>query len=125
MRYPVRGRCPVCSGMMYVTEQKCVSCEATLRGEFYLGEFSHLGRDSADFVRTFLRCRGNLKEVERELGVSYPTVRTRLDRVLVELGYAPETDDEERRLDVLEQVERGEMSAHEAIKILSKPEGGD
>jgi hypothetical protein len=68
-------------------------------------------------MQVFLRCRGSLKDVERELGISYPTVRNRLDQVLQALGLAaaPGTD---RRSEILLALESGEMSPQEAVERL-------
>nr|HPO60929.1 DUF2089 family protein [Exilispira sp.] len=72
------------------------------------------------FVKTFIRNRGNIKEVEKELGISYPTVRNKLDEVIEALGYTIEQKDDYqvKRKDVLARLERGEITSEEAIKML-------
>lgn len=86
--------------------------------------------EQRDFVATFIKCRGNIKEVERELGISYPTVRGRLDAVIEALGFPLERDREDeaqiagRRKEILDSLAKGELSADEAVKILkSRKEG--
>ena len=108
--------CPACSGRMRVVRLECTDCGTAVEGRFEAGQLGTLPLKQQDFVLTFLRCRGNIKEVERELGISYPTVRGRLDEVLRTLGLPAEP-----RADVgatLEQVERGELSVDEAVRRL-------
>lgn len=76
-------------------------------------------------MEVFIRCRGNIKEVEKELGISYPTVRARLDNVIAALGYNPEKSPREQqpdnRSDLLRAIEQGELSPQEALQQLKKP----
>src|SRR4051812_20347244 len=118
---PKRNRlvtqCPVCNGRLHVTHLRCAECATELSGEFAPNEFARLAPDKLDFLRTFLSCRGNLKEVEGALGISYPTVRARLDGVLGALGYSGAeltAPSEEDKAAVLEALERGELSLEEA-----------
>ena len=82
--------------------------------------------EQRDFVATFITCRGNIKEVERELGISYPTVRGRLDTVIQALGFPIERDREDeaevagRRKEILDSLSKGELSADEAVKLLKQ-----
>jgi hypothetical protein len=114
--------CPVCAGQLFVTHLRCNDCSTELSGEFLANEFARLPQDKLDFLRTFLACRGNLKEVEAELSISYPTVRGRLDQLLTALdleGHAdPDEDDDSQ--DVLDALSRGELSVEEAEKRLKK-----
>jgi hypothetical protein len=71
------------------------------------------------FLELFLRCRGNLRDVERTLGLSYPTVRARLDVLLASLGYgAAPTESANQRREILAALEAGDMTAEEAIAAL-------
>jgi len=115
--------CPVCSGQLRVTHLKCSECGTELSGEFVANEFARLPAEKLDFLRTFLACRGNLKEVEAALNISYPTVRGRLDQLLgaLELSAAEVEDQrEDDRAGVLEALERGELSVEEAEKRLRR-----
>ena len=119
------GSCPFCGGALEVTSFACTACEATATGRFTLHNLFTLDAGQADFVAAFLRNRGNIKEVERELGVSYPTVRARLDGVIRALGFAADDDGaaEEaraRRAELLAAVERGEMTAAAAAAALKR-----
>jgi len=80
--------CPICAGELAVTRLHCRACGTTLEGDFTVGRFARLGREQFSMLESFLRSRGNLKEMERELGVSYPTVRARVDALLRALGLA-------------------------------------
>ncbi|MEZ5338659.1 MAG: DUF2089 domain-containing protein [bacterium] len=120
------SECPVCSGQLSVTHLRCNECDTELNGVFMANEFARLPQDKLEFLRTFLSCRGNLKEVESVLNISYPTVRGRLDQLLASLGmdggaYAGEAaaaaadeDDHESREEILAALERGELTVEEA-----------
>jgi hypothetical protein len=86
MPHDAIATCPICSGELAVTRLHCRSCGTTLEGDFNVGRFARLSRDQFALLESFLRSRGNLKEMERELGISYPTVRARVDSLLRALG---------------------------------------
>ncbi len=94
MPHDAIATCPICSGELAVTRLHCGDCGTTLEGEFTVGRFARLPREQFGLLESFLRSRGNLKDLERELGVSYPTVRARIDQLLRVLGLAdgPATD---------------------------------
>ena len=74
-------KCPACGGQLIITECQCSQCKLQMRGEFRLGRFLNLSDDELTFIEVFLSARGNLSEVERILGVSYPTIRNKLDEI--------------------------------------------
>ena len=88
MPHDVISICPVCANDLSVTRLHCASCGTTLDGDFAVGRFGRLGRDQLALLESFLRSRGNLREMERELGLSYPTVRARVDGLVRALGLA-------------------------------------
>lgn len=88
MPHDAIATCPICSGELAVTRLHCRSCGTTLEGDFSVGRFARLTREQFALLESFLRSRGNLKEMERELGISYPTVRARVDSLLRALGLA-------------------------------------
>lgn len=101
-----------------VTELTFVHSDVTVKGHFELNEFATLNPESLEFLRLYIKVRGNLKEVERILGISYPTVRARFEGMLRDLGYEPvEPDPSELALDLLE---RGEITPEEALRRLKK-----
>ena len=141
MVHDVIATCPVCTDELTITRLHCRSCGTALEGEFGVGRFGRLDRDQMRLLESFLRSRGNLKEMERELGISYPTVRARVDSLVRALDLAdgapadladepgamtadklptPPASDvgaEERRT-ILERLARKEISADEAAAAL-------
>lgn len=115
----VISRCPVCSGELTVVRLKCDSCETVIENRFKLSKFDYLSDEDLFFTETFIKCRGNIKEVEKELKISYPTVRSKLDAVIKKLGYEARPDEESvKREALLKALERGEITAEEAIAQL-------
>jgi hypothetical protein len=115
----IPNKCPSCSGRVVVTELCCSDCKTTIKGSFELPQFAALAPEDENFLRVFLAARGNIKEVERQLGISYPTVKARLEAVLNRLGLGSlQAEARKRRLSVVERLERGEITAQEAIGLL-------
>ncbi len=119
------GTCPVCGHKLEIKRLHCRHCDTALEGSFLTCRFCQLNKEQREFVEIFIKSRGNIKEVEREMGISYPTVRNRLDGVITALGYKIEPQPEEekvntKRKEILDAVSRGEMSAQEALKLLKK-----
>ncbi len=118
MKREVLGRCPICESETTITEIYCKNCETTIRGNFELCKFCKLDEEQKYFVEVFIKNRGNIKEIEKELGISYPTVRNKLDGVISSLGYKlekPATNQKE----ILEKLSKGEISKEEALKLLN------
>ena len=116
MRKPL-SNCPICGGQLEPVKLKCISCDLTLEGKLPTSRLALLSSDQQQFVEVFLVSRGNIKEVEKELGISYPTVRKKLDEVIQALGHAPETERMNRE-EILDAIDRGEISAKEGIALL-------
>ncbi len=119
--YPVPTQCPVCHDELLVTHLACRNCGTELEGRFSLGRLLQLSTEQLYFVEVFVRCEGKINRVQEELGLSYPTVRSRLEEVIRALGYEvgeerPEA--EERRQHVLGRLARGEISSTEALQLL-------
>jgi hypothetical protein len=128
MPHDVISTCPVCSKELAVTRLHCRSCGTTLEGDFSVGRFGRLSRDQLALLESFLRSRGNLRDMERELGISYPTVRSRVEALVRSLGFGPRGDDAdedvaaeapaapaaESRQAILERLARHEIGAEEA-----------
>ena len=115
-------QCPVCDLPLSIAELRCRGCGTALRGEFTLSRcsFCNLPPEQLKFLELFLRCRGNLRELERTLGLSYPTVRARLDSLLASLGYTAEESEDlaDQRREILEALEAGSLTPDEAIAQL-------
>jgi hypothetical protein len=142
MPHDAIATCPICGGELAVTRLHCRSCATTLEGDFNVGRFARLSREQFALLESFLRSKGNLKEMERELGISYPTVRARVEALLRALGLADDAaldgEPEERapgpapaldgataapdlaaaRRDVLERLARREIDAASAAAVL-------
>lgn len=115
----ITNKCPSCSGRLVVTELCCSDCKTTIKGSFELPQFATLSPEDENFLRIFLAARGNIKEVERQLNISYPTVKARLDAMLNRLGLGSlQAEAKRRRLEIVERLERGEIPAQEAIALL-------
>ena len=132
----VISTCPVCEGELLITRLHCRNCGTALEGEFGVGRFGRLSREQLALLESFLRARGNLKEMERELGISYPTVRGRVDALVRSLGLGDgppvpgsEADESEpelttditaaaQRRAILERLSRGEIDATAAASAL-------
>jgi hypothetical protein len=121
------GTCPVCEDEMRVVRLRCRGCNSALDGDFELSRFLRLTPEQLFFAETFMRCRGKIKDVEEELGISYPTVVARLDEVIGALGFETERDDEELRegrRQILDDLSEGRIDAAEAAKRLRELQGG-
>lgn len=114
------GACPSCDSPMVVRRLECPTCGVGVDGRFDAGPLARLSREQLSFVETFLRARGKIKDVEEELGISYPTVVARLNDVLVTLGFEAGEDprEAERRQRILDELAAGRLSAAEAAEQL-------
>jgi hypothetical protein len=121
MAVPRVPACPVCGGHLEVVRLSCPACDIRVEGRFASSPFTALSAEQVDFVRVFLAARGNIKLVERQLGISYPTVRSRLQAVQQAMGLKDLSSAEEARpntVDVLNKLAAGELSVDEAIDSL-------
>ncbi len=111
--------CPVCSARLAMTRLSCPSCDTELSGAFTSCEFCVLTDEEREVLRVFLASRGNMKDLERHLGVSYPTARARFDALLAKLGIERTASPAApSRVELMEQVARGEIDIDEAMKRL-------
>ena len=122
------AQCPVCGERMLVTKLRCSHCGTELSGEFAPCRFCRLEEKHLQFVETFLRCRGSIKEVERALGVSYPTVKNMLDAALTALGLDEKPElralrEKEERAEILQRLSDGEIGVDTAIEALHQLKG--
>ncbi|HLU22855.1 MAG TPA: DUF2089 domain-containing protein [Bacillaceae bacterium] len=117
MGYPLITNCPVCSKTLKITKLQCSHCQTTIENDFELSKFAALNQEQLYFIEVFLKSRGNIKEVEKELGVSYPTVRGKLNDIISALGYKERKADTEER-SVISMLEKGEISVDEALNLL-------
>lgn len=117
-------QCPSCGGELEITRVNCTQCETIVSGRYQPCRFCKLPPESVHFLEAFVKSRGNVKEMERELGISYWTIRTRINELIAELGFEVEQEQEDeakaQRRAILEKVDRGEISAGEAAELLAK-----
>jgi len=111
--------CPVCSERLALTRLTCPACSTELSGGFDTCEFCVLSNEDREVLRVFLASRGNMKELERHLGVSYPTARARFDSLLAKIGIERPAAPAPSRLELMEQVARGEIDVDEALSRLN------
>jgi hypothetical protein len=135
MPHDVISTCPVCAGELAVTRLHCRQCGTTLEGEFSVGRFGRLTKEQLTLLESFLRSRGNLRDMERELGISYPTVRGRVEALVRALGFGPRDGSDEAdedaaaattaaadiaaaRHQILERLSKGDIGAEEAATAI-------
>ncbi|NLG48707.1 MAG: DUF2089 domain-containing protein [Chloroflexi bacterium] len=121
----VLEHCPNCGGELEITRLNCKSCETVILARYEPCPFCKLSPESTRFVQAFVKTRGNLKEMERDLGQSYWTLRAKLNEVIQELGFQVEPVHEEEELaalrrQILDQLERGEIDPAEAAEQLNQ-----
>ena len=117
--------CPSCKGVLTPTVLSCAHCDIRVEGPFQLNEFATLPAEDLHFVRIFIRCEGRIRDMEPALGLSYPTIRSRLtdlknklsgeQKATVETKPEPSSTEE-----VLGRLEKGEISFEEAMKLIKK-----
>lgn len=127
----VIGKCPICGQDLDVTDLQCPSCHTHISGRFDLCKFCKLSNEQRAFAEIFIKNRGNIREVERELGISYPTVRGRLESLIRALGY-PVSEEPEiqsgpsrqaQKKEILDRLARGEITASEAARMIRNLSG--
>ena len=136
---PVLTTCPVCKHELKVAKLHCDDCGTTIEGSFHLSKFNYLETEKLYFIEIFVKNRGNIKAIEKELNISYPTVKKMLDEVIAGLGYSV-TDDEDPfakeekpkaeaestkkekdlKQSILDKIEKGQMKVEEALEALKK-----
>ena len=121
--YPVPTECPICRDDLLVTRMVCRNCGTALEGRFAMGRLFQLTPEQLHFVEVFLRCEGKINRVQRELGLSYPTVRSRLGEIIRALGYEvreKQNEDDERRQEILQRLAHKEIPSEEALRLLQE-----
>jgi hypothetical protein len=119
-------QCPACGTTLLVTRLTCPSCATEVTGSFPMDLFSRLSAHDFDFVVLFLKTKGNIKEMERALGISYWTIRSKLGEIVEQLGLessgpAPEGEQvADRRQEILEQLNSGQITVQEAAARLEQ-----
>ena len=126
-RRKVLESCPTCGEGLAITKLQCQSCDTTIQSHYEPCRFCRLSPESLHLIELFVKSRGNVKEMERELGLSYPTVRAHLDAAIRELGFDTTTaptegvvDKKDQRREILARLEEGQIDAGEAAELLAQ-----
>jgi hypothetical protein len=114
--------CPVCQAQLTATRLHCRNCDTSIEGHFELGRLGRLDEDQLSFIETFIRCEGKLSRMEKEVGLSYPTLRSRLTEAIEAMGFEvgpeePSLSDEERH-QILDDLASGRVTSEEAMNML-------
>ncbi len=119
---PMLTSCPVCEEQLSITKLHCRNCDTLIEGHFDVGRLGRLSGEQLAFVETFIRCEGKLNRVERELGMSYPTLRARLTEIIRRMGFDVGPEDEgmsvEERHSILDDLAKGKISSEDAMRKL-------
>ena len=118
MKKKLLGKCPVCEGNIIVSELKCMDCETKIQGEFPLSKFDYLDENLQDFALVFIKNAGNIKAIEKELNISYPTVKKTLDDLITSLGFSKVYEEPKTRENILNLLKEGEITFDEAEELL-------
>jgi hypothetical protein len=114
--------CPVCGERLTVARLHCRACSTSIEGQFDAGPLGRLTVEQVAFVETFVRCEGKLNRMEREVGLSYPTLRSRLADVIRQMGYTVGPDaqalSDDERHQILDSLATGEIDSAEAMRRL-------
>ncbi len=119
-------KCPSCAADLLITRLSCPACGTEVTGQFAPDFFARLSPNDFDFVVLFIKSKGNIKEMERELGISYWTIRAKLNAIIEQLGFEDRAaaqgaaDPAEERQKILEQLNAGLISVAEATARLEE-----
>ena len=111
-------------GEFTVERVRLTGKDIAIEGSFDLPPLARLSAEDQVFVMAFVQCHGSIKQMERIFGISYPTVKKRLDSIAGRFEFVvsePEPVDDAERSDVIDQLERGEITVDEAVERLSGP----
>jgi len=112
-----QATCPGCGRPLTITKVRCPHCEVSMDGAFEVSPFARLSLEDQMFVAAFLRHHGSIKKMERLFGISYPTVKNRLNAIVKRIDQSFEAPTPNAR--VLERLARGEISVDEAVEELT------
>ena len=116
------ANCPYCGGDFLIKEVECQGCKTLIKSNFRVNRFHMFKQEDLYFIEVFLKNEGNIKLMEKDLGVSYPTVKSRLKNIIKTLGYKSKKTDSEERVTILSALSNGEIDVKEAIKSLGEIE---
>ena len=112
--------CPYCGGDFKIKEVECQGCKTQIKSNFRVNRFHMFQAEDLYFIEVFLKNEGNIKLMEKDLGISYPTVKSRLKNIIKTLGYQSANTDSEERINILKALSDGEIDVKEATKRLGE-----
>ena len=112
--------CPYCGGDFVIKEVECQGCKTQIKSNFTVNRFHMFKQEDLYFIEVFLKNEGNIKLMEKDLGISYPTVKSRLKSIIKTLGYKSKPGDSEERVKILGALSEGKIDIKEAIKSLGE-----
>lgn len=123
MKKKLLGTCPICDGKLVVSELTCNSCNSTIRGSFQLSKFDSLSMQQQEFALVFIKNAGNIKAIEKELNISYPTVKKNLSDLITSLGFDSVKLDIKEKMseeEIYRSLKNKEISFDEAENLLKE-----
>lgn len=123
MKNKLIGLCPICGKKLIASELTCTDCDTKIQGEFSLSKFDYLTTAQQEFALVFLKNAGNIKSIEKELNISYPTVKKTLDELIVALGFKTISilpEDKWAKEDILRALREKEITFDEAERMLKE-----
>lgn len=125
MKKQIIGKCPICEGNLIVSELTCTSCNTKINGEFNLSKFDNLSPDQQNFALIFIKNQGNIKLIEKEMNISYPTVKKNLSDLINTLGFDEVSVYENNKMtkeEIMQAIKDKQMTLDEAYKLLKEME---
>ena len=121
MKKNIIGYCPICHDKLVVKTLRCNHCDTEITGDFVLNPFDYLSKDQLDFALVFIKNQGNIKAIEKDLGISYPTVKKNIDDLCISLNMKEDNDsNNDLREETKRRLKRGEISCEDAERILGE-----
>ncbi|HKM30431.1 MAG TPA: DUF2089 domain-containing protein [Bacilli bacterium] len=122
MRKEVISKCPICGDELAITRLHCDSCGIEISGEFSLSKLAKLSKEQLTFIEIFLKNQGSIKSVEKDMNISYPTVKKLLNEILTVLGYDKLEEDKTstQRQEILDKLANKEITFEAASILLKK-----
>jgi hypothetical protein len=128
MPTPTNIRCPACQGSLIPSALHCNTCDLTVTGNFVTNEFASLGQDDLHLLRIFVHCEGRIRDMESALGVSYPTIKTRLaklkETLAIDSAPLPQQTAEPMG-NVIKELDAGRVSFEDAMERLKRMKPGE
>jgi len=115
----IPNKCPSCEGKLKIAELYCENCNTRIKGNYDLNDFYFLDREEIEFVKVFISCQGNIKVMEKTLGISYPTVKNKLNLIISKMGIEEcDVDFRIKKAEILDKLEKREITPQDAVKMI-------